>query len=185
MFILQTTAPSSRSTSKLVRGLVFVFGALVLIWLNAGTRLSCEKATVGSGGVECNLSLWAFNAIPFQDIEVHDVRGITKRAGIGGSGDRGWGGAAVEHLVFVTERGTESLGYFADQFAGEWQKLDAAVKQGQRTELVKEHSTIEFLIAHMAALAALLYGSRLLWQTAAELKHVADVASVSSASRPD
>jgi hypothetical protein len=185
MFILLTSAPSSRSTSTLVRGLVFVFGSLILIWLNAGTRLTCEKATIGTGGVECNLSLRAFNVIPFQETEVHDVRGIERRAGIGGSGDRGWGGAAVDHLIFITDRGTESLGYFADQFASDWQKLDASVKQGQRTELIKEHSTVEFLIAHLAALAAAIYGFRLLWQSANEFRAAADVAVVPGASRPE
>lgn len=156
--------PYPPSTPKLVRGMVFVFGAIIIIWLNASTHLSCEKAGSGATGMECTLSLWAFNAIPIQDSEVQGVRSVSRREGIDGNGSRGWGGATVAHLILVTDRGTESLGYFGDQFAKDWQALDNAVRQGQRVQLVLERPFAEFVIAHLAALAAIFYGLWQLWQ---------------------
>ena len=153
--------PYPPSTPKLVRGMVFVFGAIIIIWLNASSHLTCEKAGSGANGIECTLSLWAFNAIPIQDSAVQGVRSVSRREGIDGNGSRGWGGATVAHLILVTERGTESLGYFADQFAKDWQTLDNAVRQGRRIQLVLERPFAEFVIAHLAAVAAIFYG---LWQ---------------------
>ena len=155
--------PYPPSTPKLVRGMVFVFGAIIIIWLNASSHLTCEKAGSGANGIECTLSLWAFNAIPIQDSAVQGVRSVSRREGIDGNGSRGWGGATVAHLILVTERGTESLGYFGDQFAKDWQTLDGAVRQGRRVQLVLERPFAEFVIAHVAAVAAIFYGLWQLW----------------------
>ncbi len=152
-----TSDNTSNTLVKVLIGFVMLAMAGVLIWLNAGTRLVCERPA-DAIPVTCTLGTWAFNRIPLQTTTIQGVRSIERKVGKTNTGSSGQGGIDVINLVFVTAETKLEPGYFADFFAGDYEALSAFVRDSSQRDIVLERSAKEHIAGHIAAIFLALVG---------------------------
>jgi hypothetical protein len=141
--------------ARVVIGLAFVAGSLVLLYFSSTPSLTCVAA---SEYAECTVTARMAGAIEVDRRQLTGVRSVGLQRTAIGSSD------TPPHLVFRDATTAHDLGYFSQRFAPQWQVLDAFVRQPTAAGVrLGEPRPVRQVAAHAAALLMILLGLSMLW----------------------
>lgn len=145
------SASSHRST-RIVLGLAFIAGALVILYFSSSPALRCTRV---DGRVDCEVTANALNLFAVNEARVGNVRSVVVVSGnIGTTSSR-----RTAFLYFRTDAGDVDLGYFSQRFLTNAGELDTFVRESAAPEIRLETGvTFRNMTAYVAVAFMLLVG---------------------------